>query len=305
MLDAQFTRLADEIKGYENECDIVVNDNCSTDNTAEIVAKWQLIFEQQGICFTSNRTEHNIGGMPNIAGSIRAATGTYVWTLGDDDETAAGTLAHIIGLLKKHSTLSLIMLDGIGRDANTMEIKHHRFFDSTSEIPFNGAAQFEHFLESAIGGVMFISAMIYRTSLAQEAIASWPTSYNNLAGQAYWTAYCAARGSFIVTPTLHTVCVMGIGFTDKDRFWFFKIKFTDVPEVYMRLMLAGYSLDFCYRNVIYNLKSVASYRVFIGACRRWFRYSISFYSKYLRCVMRSRKLYKALNALETVKQRMA
>ncbi len=304
MLDAQFGRILNDIKGFENDCDILVNDNCSTDNTREIVNKWQLTFNELGISFKNYRHDHNIGGMLNIIGSIHSATGTYVWTLGDDDEIAPGTLPYIVHLLKKYSGLSLIMLDGIGRDANTMEIKHERFFDSTSDKPMNGAPQFEHFLENAIGGVMFISAMIYKTVFVQEALASWPSSNKNLASQAYWVAFCAARGDFIVTPTLHTLCVMGIGFTDKDKHWFFKIKFTDVPEVYMRLMLAGYSRHFCYRNVTFNLKSLASYRVFIGGVRREFGFTIRAYLRYLRCVLMARRLYITLGSLEKIKEKM-
>lgn len=303
MLHDQLSWLSEELKGYEQECDIVVHDNCSTDNTSNVIDKWRAVFAVRGIPFTHYRHAENIGGMANIIASINAATGTYVWTLGDDDKITNGTLAYILKLLKKHSQLSLIMLDGIGQHAHTLEIKHPRFFDSATDEPYHGAACFEHFLENAIGGVMFISAMIYKTVIVKQALASWPTSKDNLAAQAYWTAYCAARGSFIVTPTQHTVCVMGIGFTDKDRFWFYKIKFTDVPAVYMRLMLAGYSLDFCYRNVTFNLRSVASYRVFIGALRRWFRFSVGFYYRYLKCVFLSSRLYYSLAFVERVKTR--
>ncbi|MGC3943251.1 MAG: glycosyltransferase [Chryseolinea sp.] len=303
MLHDQFAWLSEELRGHEQHCDIVVSDNCSPDHTTDVIVKWRSEFVRREIPFTNYRHAENIGGMANIVASINAATGTYVWTLGDDDEINRGTLPYILKLLKRHSSLSLIMLDGIGRHAHTMEIKHPRFFDSTSDEPFHGAESFEHFLEDAIGGVMFISAMIYKTAIVQEALASWPTSKDNLAAQAYWTAYCAARGSFIVTPTLHTVAVMGIGFTDKDRFWFYKIKFTDVPAVYMRLMLAGYSLDFCYRNVTFNLRSFASWRVLIGALRRWFSFSVGFYYRYLKCVMMSRRLYYSLSFLEKVKTR--
>ena len=33
--------LASEILGYEDDCEIIISDNCSTDNTEEILEKWR------------------------------------------------------------------------------------------------------------------------------------------------------------------------------------------------------------------------------------------------------------------------
>ena len=92
---------------------------------------------------------------------------------------------------------------------------------------------------------MFISSAIYDTKLAKEALQNWPDSHKNLAAQAYWVAYCAAGGGFVVTADLKTECAMGIGFTDKDPKWSFKLQFRDMPEVYLKLMKSGYSKKFC------------------------------------------------------------
>ena len=41
LLNKQLAWLAKSIKGYESECEIIISDNCSEDNTQEIVKKWQ------------------------------------------------------------------------------------------------------------------------------------------------------------------------------------------------------------------------------------------------------------------------
>lgn len=302
LLNDQLTRLSNDMKGFEDDCDIVVNDNCSTDNTPGIINGWHLIFQELGITFTANNQDHHIGAMANVVASLNSATGDYVWTLGNDDVIQPGTIPYIVGLLKKYGNLALIMLDGIGRDQQTMEIKHECFFDSTTDKPVDGASKFEHFLEHGLAGVLFISNAIYNTKLVKEALISWPNSSDNLAAQAYWVAYCAARGSFIVTPTRHTETAMGIGCTDLDKHWHLKIKFTCVPEVYLRLMLAGYSRVFCLKNITANLRSMGAFRVLMGGMRRWFAFSINSYFDYLRFVLLAIRLNFTLSRLEKLKR---
>lgn len=65
-LNKQLAWLAREIKGFENECEIIVSDNCSTDNTQEVIQKWQQFFEPT-IQFTANKNSENIGWMKNFA----------------------------------------------------------------------------------------------------------------------------------------------------------------------------------------------------------------------------------------------
>lgn len=282
MLDAQLTRLSAELEGFEDDCDIVVSDNCSTDGTADVIAKWHRRFKGR-LTFTTNRHTHNIGGMPNIAYCIQQATGTFVWSLGDDDPIQRGTVQYIVGKIKEHSGLSLILLNGYGRDKRTNQILQERWFDSTSDKPSgNSVSEFEVFLEKHMGGVLFISSAVYRTKLVHRAFASWPNSAKNLASQAFWVAYCAARGSFIVTPTLYTECAMGIGFTDKDPKWIFNIVYRAIPEVYIRLMKAGYSRRFCFRMLLQNIKSDSAWRVLLGGFVRWPGYAASGLAYYVR-----------------------
>lgn len=282
MLNAQLKWLSEELQGFENDCEIVVSDNCSTDDTAQVVADWKRKFDNR-ILFRDNRHEVNIGGMANIVHCITAATSKFVWSLGDDDPCQRGTISYILEKIRQHEDLSLILLNGCGRDYNTNKILKERWFESTSDKPSrNSVSEFEVFLENHMGGVLFITSAVYRTKLVHRAFETWPDSASNLASQAYWVAYCAARGSFIVTPKLFTECAMGIGFTDKDPKWMFNIIYRAIPEVYVRLMKAGYSKRFCFAMMFQNLKSVSSWRVCVGGLRRWPGYAISGLGFYVR-----------------------
>jgi glycosyltransferase involved in cell wall biosynthesis len=269
MLDAQLDWLSQELVGFEHECDIVVSDNCSTDNTPQVIESWQRRFNGR-ISVTAVRHDYNIGGMPNIVHAISLAKGTFVWSLGDDDPIQRGAVPYILGKINEHPNLSLILLNGCGRDGVTNKILQERWFESSTDRPSkNSASEFEVFLDKYMGGVLFISAAVYRTALVHQAFATWPECTTNLASQAYWVAYCAARGSFIVTPQLFTEATMRIGFTDNDPTWSFNLIYRGIPEVYIRLMRSGYSKSFCFQMMLRNVRSLSAWRVLGGCVRRW------------------------------------
>ncbi|PJD93175.1 MAG: hypothetical protein CK424_03020 [Legionella sp.] len=58
-----------------------VLDNCSTDDTAEIVATWQ----RQWPGLRYHRNVYNIGGNANILRALELTNSVYAWVIGDDD----------------------------------------------------------------------------------------------------------------------------------------------------------------------------------------------------------------------------
>jgi abequosyltransferase len=284
-LDRQLLWLASEIVSYEDDCEIIISDNLSTDNTEEILEKWRLLLGSR-ISFTYHCNEENIGEMPNIVSCLRKATGKFVWSLGDDDSVQSGTVGYLLTKIKEHSDLSVILLNGSGRDVETNKVVTERFFDSTTDHPSrNSASEFEHFLENGLGGVLFISSAVYRTNLIKKAFLTWPDSAKNEASQAYWVAFCAARGRFIVTPALYTEYAMGIGAPDKDPKWMFKMIFCGIPDVYLKLMRAGYSRRFCFSMILQNLRTNTSWRILFGSLKRWPIFATRGFIYYIRGIV--------------------
>ena len=93
LLDRQLAWLAQAVKGFESECEIIVSDNCSSDDTPEVVKKWQSVFSDTALKL--NRNSENVGAIRNIAYCINEATSKHVWVISDDDVVYAKTLPYL------------------------------------------------------------------------------------------------------------------------------------------------------------------------------------------------------------------
>jgi abequosyltransferase len=83
-------------KGYEEQLEIIVADNASTDHTRDVVVSFQKKFPQL-IYF---RHESNIGGERNFRHVASMATGEYIWVCGDDDRIAVLAIEHVINRIQ-------------------------------------------------------------------------------------------------------------------------------------------------------------------------------------------------------------
>lgn len=282
LLDRQLAWLNQAIKGFESECEIFVSDNCSTDQTQEIIKKWQEVF---GDTFRSGRNSVNLGVMANIACCLKSASSKYVWTIGDDDPIQERTLGYVLSLLKRHPDLALVYLNCNGRESLTGQIAVERWFDSDSDDPtVDGKVAYQAHLNRSFGGVLFISAVVYRTNLVQLAVHKWPSATSNWASQAYWAGFCAAYGSVIVTKDVYLECTMGASILDRDPTWCLRVRYDFIPEIYVKLLEIGYPSRFCQKMILQNLRSLTDWKIFFGAFRRWPVLSIRIIIPYLSLV---------------------
>jgi abequosyltransferase len=93
-LDALLQQLSDAMKP---RIEFIVSDNCSPDNTADVVAQHRAL--GHNIAYIKN--PENIGADGNIAACFTKATGKYVWVFSDDDFLLPGYLKFIFDLLDK------------------------------------------------------------------------------------------------------------------------------------------------------------------------------------------------------------
>jgi glycosyltransferase involved in cell wall biosynthesis len=268
LLDKQLAWLATAIKGFESECEIIISDNCSTDNTPGVVKKWQTAFSNT--VFIANRNRENIGLMPNIAFCLQAAGSKYVWTVGDDDPIQERTLGYVINKIKENPSLSLMFLNCCGRDKNTNKVLVEHWFPSDSdEIIVDSKPVFQRYLQGSFGGVLFMTATIYNTELVQQALQNWTTSCKNLASQAYWTGFCAAYGNIIVTQDNYLECTMHASSLEENPRWSLMMRYVYIPEIYLKLLSLGYSAKFCQRMILENIFNLSDWKILLGALRRW------------------------------------
>lgn len=273
LLDQQLTWLAEAIKGYESDCEILVSDNCSTDDTQVIIKKWQEILSN--VTFNMNQHPENIGVMRNITYCLETPKTKYVWAIGDDDPIQNRAIAYVIDQIKKHEKLSLILLNFSGRNKLTGEDVHppkivgNRWFDIVSEDGNgDGIAIFEHSFAKSVGAVMFLSSTIFRTETVQQGIKFWTEGRENWIYFAYLVGYCAARGNVIVTKDTYLECIVGVSHWQKEPQAALLMQYKHTPEVILKLQEVGYSPKYCRKMMVQNFRE-SNLKVLLGALRRW------------------------------------
>lgn len=86
------TALLDRILAQnEPDIEVVISDNASTDNTAEVVECYRPKFSS----LVYVRQPENIGMDRNFLAIVENATGDYAWMIGDDDCLEPGAIARV------------------------------------------------------------------------------------------------------------------------------------------------------------------------------------------------------------------
>lgn len=122
----------EQFENLDNNTDIeiLVSDNCSSDETEEIINK----FLQKGCAISYYRNKSNIGADGNFMECYKKAKGKFIWLLGDDDYITNGALQKIIDVIRKHQTAGLIHLGLYNLKDNI--IKFEDSYDFLSKVSF-------------------------------------------------------------------------------------------------------------------------------------------------------------------------
>lgn len=94
-LDQCLSQICKQVRKYNEYVELIVSDNCSSDDTAEVVKKH--VDNANEIVYIRN--EENIGMDNNFIRCFLEARGKYVWIFGDDDVLLDGALQKIIDVL--------------------------------------------------------------------------------------------------------------------------------------------------------------------------------------------------------------
>lgn len=87
--------------------EVLVSDNCSTDNTGELVRALQASFP----ALKYYRNETNLGYDRNVDLAVRRASGTFVWLLGDDDVVLPGGIEAVLAAVRAAPGSGVIFAD--------------------------------------------------------------------------------------------------------------------------------------------------------------------------------------------------
>jgi abequosyltransferase len=132
-LGSQFNGSPDLLKKVE----IVISDNASPDNTAEVVAEHQKKYSN----IKYFRNDKNLGADKNYINSVLRATGEYGWIMGDDDFVVNGGINFVVDFLKNNKVLMLTFGSKTYKDKSdaqekNISIKKEKIYFSNSHDDF-------------------------------------------------------------------------------------------------------------------------------------------------------------------------
>lgn len=106
-LRAMLDLLTEDIREFKNDVEIIISDNCSTDNTSQVIENW-LSRQSCDISVTVIKQIKNIGVSKNIVSLIYNASADYFMFLGDDDRIDRRNFPDILDILRNHRPSAVI-----------------------------------------------------------------------------------------------------------------------------------------------------------------------------------------------------
>ena len=158
----------------EDDVEINISDNASTDNTKEISEYYISTYPQINIHYHCN--EKNLGPDTNFINAMHLANGEYSLLWGDDDFLKDGGLAQIFGLIDygQKNNIQIILSSTSLYDSNGNYKSEKPFLREDIDellIDFSDIIQVRayFYLLKDMGGMLsFISDVIYKTSIIHE-----------------------------------------------------------------------------------------------------------------------------------------
>lgn len=144
-LREQFKRILAISPEDRKSIEIIVSDNCSTDDTPNVVQEYR-----NQIPFTYLRNQQNLGADRNFLQCLHNARGKYVWLLGDDDFLQTEYLSELLNQLETHD-FGLVHIRVKGKDSKKFHV-----YDSVGEFLCQIAVQIT-FMSSNIVNASLIS----------------------------------------------------------------------------------------------------------------------------------------------------
>lgn len=267
-LEQQLDWINRTISGFEDDCEIVISDDGSTDTTAAVIEKWRQ--ELSRVAFRVNVNSQNLGPVKNIARCIHLAEAQYVWLMGDDDEIAERTIAYIFDSLRANPRLTALILNYSVYFAPVQKLTCDRYFDIPEETPgLPGKVLLEPVFrqQHAANGIGFVTSLIYHTATAQQSIQAWQGSVDNFEAPGYWTGYCAIHGEVKISKDVWVQYNCGMNSQPNHKQWF-EHHYADLPELYVKLMEMGYDASLLQQLLLEHFKQ-SNLRVILGSLRRW------------------------------------
>lgn len=225
----QLKFLLNEIKEVDKEkVEIIVNDNCSSDNTQEEVLK---CINNTKVIY--HRNDHNLGIVGNGYAAAQFATGKHLWIIGDDDVMFPGVVKRVCYILTEHPDVSYVYLNYA-----PLNEPHKLAYDGPTGLISDGAAMMIRKMPDEIHVVILTSASIYLTEAFVEAVKNIPLETEESYGiNGYASLASMKKGKSFFDPKLWL-------FNDSENMSWRDIMYDSnmgMLRMFRKLTMAGYS----------------------------------------------------------------
>lgn len=109
------------VKGYDENVEIIISDNASTDGTRKIVEEFKFVYPN----LRYHRNTENIGGERNCYVVASLANGKYLWLIGDDDKVAEIAIPTVLNKLKDDINLIICNFSCFSKDFKRITKKQY------------------------------------------------------------------------------------------------------------------------------------------------------------------------------------
>jgi len=167
------------VKTWPFECEVIVSDNCSTDDTAAVVAGAQKEFAQVRYV----QQARNVGMDNNFIAAFRMATGDYALYLADDDRLIPDAVVSLVQYMERTPRLAACYAPQEGWDDVTKKSLYLDFHVGEAKV-FGKNESLEVF-NYLIQRRIFPEIAIYRTNALHKSL--YPTR------RLYWAFVALAR----------------------------------------------------------------------------------------------------------------
>ncbi|MBN1169543.1 glycosyltransferase [Candidatus Micrarchaeota archaeon] len=157
-LDSILNQITDENK---DKVEICISDNCSTDNTEELIRSYQ---KKSPVPIVYHKNEKNMGADYNYLKVIDIAHGDFCWFLGSDDKMEPKAIDTVLLELLSNTEITLILVDRNEYDFDLKNKKQITYRLAGGKILenkfFSGKAELKDFLASFFYYLGYLSAEI-------------------------------------------------------------------------------------------------------------------------------------------------
>ena len=243
-LEQSLMRFAEQVKDINHaEIEIYVSDNCSDDNTKEIVENYIV----QGLPITYSRNEQNLGAALNFVKCMQWASGKYIYLLGDDDVLKKGAIDRILNALR-------------GNDYGLLHI--HKFNNlAENVIEYNNP---EEFLKQISFWITFMSGSVFRKDIVKDINPEAYIKTHLLQMPYYISSVFSKQKNLILNENLLNI---GLDSSANGGYNFYEVfvkNYLDIWKIFVdRKMLSNQGYEYIKKDIYLNFIVGYNYKLLI------------------------------------------